>query len=68
MYKVYFAVYLSSQKCEKIENIRRIFVILFVYIEKKYYFCSAFVFNALNIWCGNVLIAKNTDIVNLFYL
>ena len=35
MYKVYFAVYLSSQKPEKIKNIHRFFVILFVYVEKK---------------------------------
>ena len=40
MYKVYFAVYLSSQKCEKNENIRRFFGILFAYIEKILYFCT----------------------------
>ena len=40
MYKVYFAVYLSSQKCENFKNIRHFFVILFAYIEKKKYFCS----------------------------
>ena len=40
MYKVYFAVYLSSLKCEKIENIRRFFGILFAYIEKKKHFCT----------------------------
>ena len=40
MYKVYFAVYLSSQKCEKIENIRRFFVILCAYIKINDYLCS----------------------------
>ena len=40
MYKVYFAVYLSSQKPEKIENICRFFVILFAYIKKILYFCT----------------------------
>ena len=30
MYKVYFAVYLSSQKCDYFRKIRRFFVILFV--------------------------------------
>ena len=49
MYKVYFAVYLSSRKCVKIENIRRFFGILFAYVEKKNYLCSIFVFNALSI-------------------
>ena len=29
MYKVYFAVYLSSQKCDYFRNIRRFFEILF---------------------------------------
>ena len=30
-------------KSDKIENIRRFFVILFVYIEKILYFCGGFV-------------------------
>ena len=49
MYKVYFAVYLSSQKCVNFKNIRHFFVILFAYIKKILYFCSVFVFNALSI-------------------
>ena len=40
MYKVYFAVYLSSQKCDYFRNIRHFFVILFAYIEKILYFCT----------------------------
>ena len=33
MYKVYFAVYLSSQKCVNFKNIRRFFVNLFAYVK-----------------------------------
>ena len=33
MYKVYFAVYLSLQKCGNFKNIRHFFVILFAYIK-----------------------------------
>ena len=40
MYKVYFAVYLSSRKCDYFENIRRFFGILFAYIEKNHYSCT----------------------------
>ena len=38
---MFFLQLLPSQKCDKIENIHRFLVILFAYIKKILYFCSA---------------------------
>lgn len=42
-----FLQLLSSQKCEKIENIRRFFVILFVYFKDFQYLCGKRIKNEL---------------------
>ena len=53
MYKVYFAVYLSSRKCDYFENIRRFFGILFAYIEKILYFCTRLGIKCI-VWHENI--------------